>query len=553
MHRLSDRFLLLLLLLSVAGCGSLGQTLDEFAELVVSGGEQRLREPMRPIRGHARVLMIALDGVSEDQLRDALADGDLPSLSELVGPESEHGVYERGYFAPDVVSAFPAETSVGWATVFTGASPAETGVTGNEWFDRHERVVYAPVPLSVGTVEQTLSIWSDGLFGEQIQAPTLFEQAGVRSHVSMGFVYRGADLLTPPDLNDLSDLIDGAFDMLFGGIDELYEELDQDTWEGFERGADRYGIPDLQVAYFPGVDLVAHESGREEQRRYMRDEIDPHIDRILARYRRDGLLRDTYVFVVSDHGHVETRDEDRNSLSGDGMDEPRALLDSLGYRVRTSTVAEVDEDFDLVMVYNEAAASIYLADRSTCREPGDDCDWRKPPRIEEDVRPLVDQLYHAAFDSSALGGLPGALDLILARASDPSGETYPPFQIVTRDGWVGVDDYLSANPRPDLARFAERLDWLTNGPFGHHAGDVILLARSGDDVPLADRYYFGSPRVSGHGGASAGESHISFLLAHPNATGDELRDLMHTQIGPTPTQRDATPLVLRLLEQPPRR
>jgi hypothetical protein len=223
MPRLPTRLILLLSLLTVAGCGSLGQTLDEFAELVVSGGEQRLRDPMRPIRGHARVLMIALDGVSEDQLRSALVDGDLPSLSDLIGPEQGDGVYQRGYFAPGVVSAFPAETSVGWATVFTGAPPAVTGVTGNEWFDRHERVVYAPVPLSVGTVEQTLAIWSDGLFGEQIQAPTLFEQAGVRSHVSMAFVYRGADLLTPPDLNDAGDLIDAAFDMLFGGVDELYE------------------------------------------------------------------------------------------------------------------------------------------------------------------------------------------------------------------------------------------------------------------------------------------------------------------------------------------
>ncbi len=553
MPTLPIRLFLLLVLLPVAGCGSLGQTLDEFAELVVSGGEQRLREPMRPIRGRARVLMIALDGVSEEQLRGAMADGDLPSLAELIGSESGDGVYEKGYLAPGVVSAFPAETSVGWATVFTGAPPAVTGVTGNEWFDRHERVVYAPVPLSVGTVEQTLSIWSDDLFGEQIQAPTLFEQADVRSHVSMGFVYRGADLLTPPDLNDAADLIDAAFDMLFGGIDELYEELDQDTWEGFERGADRYGVPDLQVAYFPGVDLVAHESGSEEQRQYLRKEIDPHIDRILSRYRRDDLLRDTYVFVVSDHGHVATLARDRNSLRGRGFDEPRALIDSLGYRVRTSTVAEVDEDYDLVMVYNEAAASLYIADRSTCREPGDECDWRKPPRIQDDVLPLVTQLYAAAFDSLELGGVAGALDLILARASDPSGKTQPPFQVVTRDGWVNVDDYLKAHPRPDLVRMAERLDWLTNGPLGHHAGDVILLARSGNDVPLADRYYFGSPRVSGHGGASAGESHISFLLAHTNATGEQMRELMNAQIGPAPTQRDATPLVLRLLEQPPRR
>jgi predicted AlkP superfamily pyrophosphatase or phosphodiesterase len=538
-----------LLIASGCGCGSFGQTLDEAAELFVDGGEQRLRESPRPIRGAPRVLLIALDGVSEDQLRGALDDGDMPALARLLG-ERQGDTFAHAYLAPSVPAAFPAETSVGWATVFTGAPPAVTGVTGNEWFDRNERAVFAPVPLSVGTVEQTLQIWSDDLFGEVIDAPTLYEQADVRAHVSMAFVHRGADLLTPPDLDDLSDIVDGLFDRLFGGPNELYEELDQDTYEGFARGVDRYGLPDLQVAYFPGVDLVAHHSGRAEQRRYMRDEIDPFVGRILERYRNLDALDDTYVVIVSDHGHVETLPDDRNSLGGDDdADEPAALFDSLGYRLRPAEVGEDDEgDYDLVMVYNEAAASVYIADRSTCREAGDDCDWSRPPRLDEDVLPLARALHTAAHDTTnRIGGLGGAIDLILARASDPTGQTRPPFEVFDGIHLIPVADYLAANPRPDLVRFAERLEWLVDGPHSHRAGDMLLLARSGDERPIEERFYFGSPRVSGHGGASAGESSIAFLLAHTASTGAALRQRMERAVGTSPTQRDATPLVLNLL------
>ena len=290
----------------LAGCGGLAGTLDEAGELIAEGGERTLREPMRPVRGTSRVLVLALDGVGEARLTEALEAGDLPQLTALVGPSEEDGVFANAYLARSVPSVFPAETAAGWAAVYTGARPAVSGITGNEWYDRDSLATFAPVPLSVGSIEQTLSIWSDSLFSELIQAPTLFERADVRSHVSLGFVYRGADLLTPPDLNDFGDLLEGALSAIIGGRDELYEEVDDDTGEGVARGIERYGVPDLQVAYFPGVDLVAHAAGPEVQRAYLRDHIGPHIGEILDLYRERGVLDDTYVVVVSDHGHTDS-------------------------------------------------------------------------------------------------------------------------------------------------------------------------------------------------------------------------------------------------------
>ena len=544
------RCVAVLLILSTAGCRSVAGTLDEVGELFVEGGERVLKEPMRPTSDGPRVLVIALDGVGEDRLAAALAAGDLPSLGALLGADRGDGLYDHGVLVRSVPSVFPSETAAGWAAVYTGERPAVTGVTGNEWFDRDSLQTFAPVPLSVGTLEQTLAIWSDSLFSAVIQAPTLFERADRRAHVSLGFVYRGADLLTPPDLNDVGDLLGAAVGAVFGGVEEAYEAIDEDTVEGVERGIRRYGLPDLQVAYFPGVDLVAHASGAQAQKDYLRDEIDRQIGEVLDLYRERGALEGTTVVVVSDHGHGDTLADDRHSLDAGGRDEPPALLDSLGYRLRDFTVAPDSSDANVVMIYDEAVAMLYLANGTTCA-PDAPCDWTARPRLREDVLPLA-RAFRAASDAdtTAVGGLSGTLDLVLVRASDPSGRTSPPFRVLHDDRVVSVADYLRDTPRPDLVRLEERLGWLTDGPLGHRAGDVLLLAKSGEGRPVEERFYFGSPRQSAHGGASPGQSHISLLVARAGGRGADLREAVRQSAGDTPTQLDVTPLILRLLADP---
>ena len=541
--------LAVLLTFLLAGCGGIAGTLDEAGELIAEGGERVLREPMRPIRGTDRVLVIALDGVGEAVLTDALAAGDMPRLAAFLGADQGDGVREHAYVASGVPSVFPSETAAGWAAVYTGRRPAETGVTGNEWFDRDSLATFAPVPLSVGTIEQTLKIWSDTLFSAVIETPTVFERADLRSHVSLGFVYRGADLLTPPDLNDFGDLLEAAVGTVFGGVDEAYEEIDDDTREGVARGIEGYGLPDLQVAYFPGVDLVAHASGGDAQRAYLRDEIDEHIGEILDLYREHGTLASTSVVVVSDHGHTATLADDRHSLGTGGADEPPALLDSLGYRLRDFSVAADSSDANVVMIYDEAVAMLYLANGSTCPNEGDVCDWTARPRLFDDVLPLARALRDAgaASDTAAVGGLSGALDVVLVRASDPSGRTSPPYRVLHRGRLVPIGEYLQQTGRTDLVAFEERVGWLTDGPLGHRAGDVLLLAKAGAGRPPEERFYFGSPRESGHGSAAPSDSYISLVLAREGASGADLRDELRAAVGDAPTQLDVTPLILSLL------
>ncbi len=537
-----------------AGCGPVGQ----IAELMTDGGERVLREPMRPVTPGPRMLVLALDGIGDATLREALTAGAMPHLAALVGPR-EGDVWQRAYAVPDAPSVFPSETAPGWAALFTGRPPSENGVAGNEWFDRDSAAVYAPVPLSVGTIRQTLAIYTDDLLGGLIDSPTVFEEADVRAHVSMGFVHRGADVLNPPDLGDIPDLLDAALRVLTGAdpMAAGYRALDNDTWTGLRRSARRYGLPRLQVAYFPGVDLAMHAGrgpGPDGEFRHLTRVVDRRIGDILRFYRDAGVLDETYVLVVSDHGHTEVLDDDRHSLHSGNPGEPPDLFESLGIRLRPFGIgADSSADAQAVMTYNEASAFVYLADRRRCPAPGDACDWSVGPRFDADVLPVARAFAEAHETGAHAANLRGALDLILVRAARSADGPSPPYRVFSPaangvpERLISLEDYLAETGRTDLFRLGERLGWLTDGPLGSRAGDVLLLARAGAERPVEERFYFGSPRLSGHGSASRSDGAISFVLAHPRRLGSTLRARVHAVAGAAPTQLDVAPLILDLL------
>lgn len=533
-----------LVVLLLSGCGSASSTLGGIRTLLRTGGIDELREPMRPIRGTTRVLLVGIDGVGDAMLRQAIADGGAPNLAALLGASTaDPDVWEHAYAAPGVTAVLPSETAAGWAAVFTGRRPSDTGVAGNEWFDRDSLRLYAPVPGSVGSVEQTVAVYADDFLGRVIQTPTLFERAGLRSHVSLGFVSRGGDILTPPDANDVGELLDAAVDMISSGPRALLAELDEDTEEGVRAAAERYGFPDLQVAYFPGADLTAHSYGPDAAREYLRDEVDRRLGEILNLYRSEGLLDSTYVVVVADHGHTPRLDDEAHAMEAES--EFAFALNTLGIRTRNISLRADDgpATYQAVLGYNEVAAFVYLADRSTCPAETDACDWARPPRLAEDVLPMA-RLFRQASTDTPNGP---TIDLVLARASRTDAAV--PFQVLHDDRLVSIADYLAEVPRPDLVHLAERLDWMTAGPLGHRAGDILLLSTANSGVPIEQRFYFKDPGPSGHGGAGPLDSLIPLVVSHAGQSGADLRTRLHAAVGATPTQLDVTDLVLALLAE----
>jgi hypothetical protein len=531
-----------------------GRLVQQAAQLVASGGERVLREPMRPPAPGPRVLIIALDGVGEEALLRALREGAMPHAGAALGLRPD-GSFAHAWAGSGVLSVLPSTTLAAWAALFTGEPPARNGVPGNEWFAREEPRFYAPAPVSVEGVEDAAASFTEDLVGGALRVPTLYEQADVRAFVALSHIHRGADLLIYPDPSVLADVVRAAVQGLGGDADgaqrELYTALDREAVEGLLESMRTHGVPALATLYLPGVDLYTHqaENPLEEKQRYLADVIDPLVGAVLLAYRNAGVLDDTFVVLVSDHGHTPVLHDERHALATDAERDPPALLAAAGFRVRPFEL-ELDDaaaDYQAVLAYQGAMAYVYLADRSSCPRQGDVCDWHRAPRLHEDVLVVARAFDRANRFGEGVPDLRGTLDLILARPPRPPGAEALPFDVWDGDGLVPLADYLARNPRPELLDFEARMRGLAEGPYGHRAGDVLLMTRSGAERPLHDRYYFSSLYRSWHGSATAQDSRIPLLVAHRGMDAAALRRLVEGAVGAAPSQLDVTRLVLALL------
>jgi hypothetical protein len=233
----------------------------------------------------------------------------------------------------------------------------------------------------------------------------------------------------------------------------------------------------------------------------------------------------------------------------DDEEDPPALVERAGFRMRPLVLepAEDERDYQATLAYQGAFAYVYLADRSTCPAEGEVCDWNRPPRLEEDVLTVVKAFDDANRTGAGAPKLRDALDLIFARDPRPPTEDAQPFQIWDGDALIPVGEYLDRNPRPDLLHLEARLEGLAAGPYGHRAGDVLLLAKSGAHRPIDDRFYFSGLYRSWHGSPTDQDSRIPLIIARPTMTGDAIRDFVRGAIGDSPSQLDVTPLVEALL------
>jgi hypothetical protein len=123
-----------------------------------------------------------------------------------------------------------------------------------------------------------------------------------------------------------------------------------------------------------------------------------------------------------------------------------------------------------------------------------------------------------------------------------------PFQVWDGTRLVPVGDYLRAHPRPELLELEARMAALSSGPWGTHAGDVLLLARTGAQLPVGDRYYFSGVYHSWHGSPTDQDSRIPLVVAQPGGDGRQLRAWVQRAVGPHPSQLEVTRLILALLQ-----
>jgi hypothetical protein len=497
-----------------------------------------------------------MDGAGYEQFMKAASSGKAKNITALMGARNNAEIYEHAYSISNAMSVL-LTTMPAWVNVFTGQPPAYTGVTGDEFFIREQNRFYAPVPVSINTREDTYRLLSNDLLGKLIDTPTLFEMLKVRSYVSLNGVYRGADVFTDLDRATYASI---ASDTLISEVhgtessDKVVARIDEDAAAAVIKNLEQHGLPDLQVVYFPGIDLFTHHTPDplRSQELYLETVTDYSVGRIADYYRKAGALDRTYVLFIADHGHTPTLPDDDHALgSEEGADLLPQLLREQGFRPRPFALnpAPGQQDYQAVVAYQGVVAYIYLADRSLCREKGKQCVWGRPARFKEDEMPVVRALYRSGQFGDPIPRLKGKLDIIFAREPAVPGQNEPPFDIFDGKNLLPISTYLANHPRPDLIQLDRRMKWLGAGPHGDRAGDIVVLPHFSIKDPIEQRYYFGPKYYSEHGSPSLQDGHIPFVLARTSFSGNRLRALTKPTIDAEPTQLDVVPLIHRLLRR----
>jgi hypothetical protein len=535
------------------------------AELVLTDTERSLREreegEPQSAPGKPTILFLAMDGVDRALLYDMLHKGELPKLADLLFAEGSE--FPHTHFDETLLSTMPSSTMAAWTTAMTGVTPAEHGVTGNEFFIREDRRLATPAPVSFSDPDPTLEIYSDGYLNKLIKVPTVYEKLRERETniliwVGVHQVYTGADRLLFATNTVLADALEeGIVKVVKTATLEtrpdrrVFKMLDEDVVDKVVSALDDDGPPpDVLTVYLSGTDMyahVAHEGPDKARRDYLREVVDPAVGKLAAQLDERKALNDRWVVVTSDHGHTQVPYDEKHALSVEGDDSPPGLMKKAGYVVRPfKEKVDANVGFDAVLAEGGAVAFVYLADRASCGRKHV-CDWKKPPRYEEDVLPLARAFFENNTDGSLSPKMKGSLDLILTRRPRPFNEKDLPFEVyVGDDRTMPIAAYLAAHPHPTYVELETRLRDLAVGPRGERAGDIMLIAHNGDLDEPEGRYYFASPYRSWHGSPSRQDSEVPLIVAHAKRRSEQIRERVARVLGPAPRQQKVTDLLLGL-------
>jgi predicted AlkP superfamily pyrophosphatase or phosphodiesterase len=425
-----------LLLVQATGCT------HQAVKLVVASDSRELRkraegEPASS-PGKPPIFFLAFDGMNRDLLYDMLRQGQLPALAALLGGAGEgKGAFPHAHFDESFLSTLPSTTMVAWTTALTGVGPAEHGVTGNEFFVREDRALACPAPVSFSDADPTLELYNENYLDKLSAAPSVYDRMRetdpeVLVWVGMHPFHRGADRLLLAKKTVMAAAFEGFIEVQAKNHLEskhsrkLYEVLDKAAVDEVIKSLDGEVLPDVLTLYLSGTDLYAHvaEEGPDEARRtYLKEVLEPQFvrlgDKLSSRHALDG----RWVVISADHGHTQIAYDHVHSLANKDKDIPKLLIQS-GFRVRPFKRYVDDKDgFNAVVAYGGATSYLYFADRSGCAGDKDVCDWKQPPRYQEDVLAAAEALHRNNEDGSIVPELKGTLDLILTRPPRPFGAT----------------------------------------------------------------------------------------------------------------------------------
>ncbi|MDP3723003.1 MAG: alkaline phosphatase family protein [Candidatus Omnitrophota bacterium] len=256
----------------------------------------------RPIPD-ARVLLLYVDGLRPDVMREMAQAGFLPHLARTF--------LEGGVAVPEAFTVFPSNTLIANGALFTGGFSDRTGIKSQHQFER-----------STLTPKGQLSEWlPDGWIRKpQTRVLNLLDKyAPENTHAflvkrgiptlatRLGNAYRWTTLPIAP-LNPPPQWLHRAANTLgpFGLAHRLPLRLD--VVNAHYAAEELIGDPEARViaVWLPMVDKTSHHSPRGQFGAARRDlaVVDRLLGLLLARLKEVRWDRSTYLVLVSDHGHL---------------------------------------------------------------------------------------------------------------------------------------------------------------------------------------------------------------------------------------------------------
>ena len=253
----------------------------------------------------AHVVVVLWDGLNANELRAAVDSGEAPNASSLV----DRGTALEG----GLLASYPSATLANHTTIGTGAMPGHSGILHNEWrcgdTGDHRNL------LDLSQMFEACTHLADGVETLHEAVHRTFPDAWTGA--THEFCDRGADFSSFRSMAARERLPYARGDEEFPRDGEWWERspryrqmtrVDETALRcALDFWADDHPVPRFAFCSFALTDEAGHEAGphSDEVRAAVRD-CDERLGRLLGAIERRGVLEETAIVLVADHGMQRT-------------------------------------------------------------------------------------------------------------------------------------------------------------------------------------------------------------------------------------------------------
>lgn len=497
------------------------------------------------LSGERGVIVFFVDGVNAGIFQEMLDAGELPAIKKYFA--------DQGIYAPRACANIPSVTLANMTSLVTGLFPGHHEVTGINWFDRNQLIW-----RDYNTIAQKNTLDGD------YTAPSIYERLPGRSTYSLFLQpHRGATKFYENRLSAGPAYFFNMFD--FVDRISLYR-----LGEMADLARRRGRWPALTMVYSLAPDFQAYQNGvlNSKYREAIRH-TDRQIGRVLGDLDRDGILKNLYIMLLSDHSLMEVT----KHLSMMPFATRKLGLDVAAGHLHENT------DFPArlayyrkypVVIYGSGDRYWAFCLRKPLRDEGAALAGFAPWTIRPDANDLAhypttgrdssgtatvdlpaELVAHEAVDAVAYSMGKNRVrlrrrngEVEFAQPDGPGGNVS--CRIITGDdplGWKSALPAAALAGKPYSPRQWLNMTNATNYPDlpaqivayfrSRRAGDLVAFASPSWDFNTVNR--------AGHGGLRPGDMHIPILIAGPGIPKATL---------PVARAVDIVPTILQLLGQP---